>query len=224
MAPAANLPQAQGSNFCSWNCLLTSLLVLMLRRGLSVCISILSSWRKDGRKLAFCRSALSCGLSCNVHNSLRDGGQDPRTSQMENPSEVQRNEATCPHPALGRPRSEADGKGCGVSPLSKFQSGLPLPGREGTSILIHTHTFYQSTYGTLLHNGHVCSVTQSCPTICDPMDCSPPGSSVHGILLARILEWVANDSSRGFSQPRDRTHVSRSSCIGKLDSLPLHHL
>ena len=38
---------------------------------------------------------------------------------------------------------------------------------------------------------------QSCPTLCDPMDCSPPGSSAHGILQARILEWVAMPSSRG---------------------------
>ena len=45
-------------------------------------------------------------------------------------------------------------------------------------------------------------VTQSCPTLCDPMDCSPPGSSVHGILQARILEWVAYPFSRGYSQPR----------------------
>ena len=42
-------------------------------------------------------------------------------------------------------------------------------------------------------------VTQSCPTLCDPMDCSPPGSSVHGILQARILEWVAISFSRGSS-------------------------
>ena len=40
-----------------------------------------------------------------------------------------------------------------------------------------------------------------------PMDCSPPGSSVHGILQARILEWVAVSSSRGSSRPRDPTHV-----------------
>ena len=40
-------------------------------------------------------------------------------------------------------------------------------------------------------------VTQSCPTLCNPMNCSPPGSSVHGILQARILEWVAMPSSRG---------------------------
>ena len=49
---------------------------------------------------------------------------------------------------------------------------------------------------------------QSCPTLCDPMDCSPPGSSVHGILQARILEYVTMPSSGGSSQPRDPTHVS----------------
>ena len=53
---------------------------------------------------------------------------------------------------------------------------------------------------------------QPCPALCDPMDCSPPGSSVHGLLQVRTLEWVAMLSSRGSSQPRDRTHVS---CIGK---------
>ena len=54
-------------------------------------------------------------------------------------------------------------------------------------------------------------VAQSCPTLCDPMDCSLPGSSVHGILQARILEWVAISFSRGSSRPRDRTWVS---CTG----------
>ena len=44
-------------------------------------------------------------------------------------------------------------------------------------------------------------------SICDPMDRSLPGSSVHGILQARILEWVAMPSSRGSSRPRDRTHI-----------------
>ena len=51
-------------------------------------------------------------------------------------------------------------------------------------------------------------VAQSSPTLCNPVDCSPPGSSVHGILQARILEWVAISFSRGSSQPRDRTQVS----------------
>ena len=50
-------------------------------------------------------------------------------------------------------------------------------------------------------------VTQSCLTLCDPVDCSPPGSSVHGILQARILEWGAIAFSRGSSRPRDRTQV-----------------
>ena len=49
---------------------------------------------------------------------------------------------------------------------------------------------------------------QSCPTLCNPRDCSPPDTSVHGILQSRILEWVARPSSRGSSQPRDRTQVS----------------
>ena len=50
-------------------------------------------------------------------------------------------------------------------------------------------------------------VAQSCPTVCDPMDCSPPGSSVHGILQARILEWVAIPFSRGSSQLRDQAWI-----------------
>ena len=51
-------------------------------------------------------------------------------------------------------------------------------------------------------------VVQLCPTLCDPMDCSLPGSSVHEIHQARILEWVAVPFSRGSSRPRDRTWVS----------------
>ena len=52
-------------------------------------------------------------------------------------------------------------------------------------------------------------VAQSCPTLCNPMDYSSPDSSVHGILKARILEWVAFPFSRGSSHPRDQTQVSR---------------
>ena len=56
---------------------------------------------------------------------------------------------------------------------------------------------------------HICHVHLSC----DPMDCSPPGFSVHGISQARILEWVAISFSRGSSQPRNQTHISCISCI-----------
>ena len=51
-------------------------------------------------------------------------------------------------------------------------------------------------------------VSQSCPTLCHPVDCSLLGSSVHGIFQARILEWIAISLSRGSSQPRDQTPVS----------------
>ena len=51
-------------------------------------------------------------------------------------------------------------------------------------------------------------VTQSCPTLCDPMDCSLPGSSIHGIFPERILEWVAISFSRGSFWPRGWTWVS----------------
>ena len=57
-----------------------------------------------------------------------------------------------------------------------------------------------------------CSVTKSCPTLCEPMDHSLPGSSVHGTSQKRILEWVAISFSRGSSQPRDGTLVS---CVGR---------
>ena len=67
----------------------------------------------------------------------------------------------------------------------------------------------------------VCVFTQLCPTLWDPMDGSPLGSSVHGIFQARILERVAISSSRRSSPPRDETHIS---CIGRQNSLPLCHL
>ena len=51
-------------------------------------------------------------------------------------------------------------------------------------------------------------VAQSCPTVCNPMDCSTPSFSAHGLLRARILEWVAIPFSRGSSLPRDRIWVS----------------
>ena len=56
---------------------------------------------------------------------------------------------------------------------------------------------------------------QFCSTLCDPMDYSPPGSTVHGIFQTRILKWAAIPFSRGSSWPRDRTHVSCISCLGR---------
>ena len=68
----------------------------------------------------------------------------------------------------------------------------------------------------------MCSVAQSCPTLCDPKNCSPPGSSVHVISQARILEWAAFPSFRGSSRLRSNL------CLlyllhWQVDSLPLCH-
>ena len=73
----------------------------------------------------------------------------------------------------------------------------------------------------LLQSGLCCClVPKSCLTLCNPMDCSPPGSSVHGILQARTLEWVAISFSKGSSQHRDQTQIS---CLlhWQVGSLPL---
>ena len=58
--------------------------------------------------------------------------------------------------------------------------------------------------------GCCCVCAQLCPTLCDPMECSPPGSSVHKIFQTRILEWVAISSSSGLSRPRDQARISVS--------------
>ena len=63
---------------------------------------------------------------------------------------------------------------------------------------------------------------QSCPTLCNPMDCSPPGSFAQGILQARILEWVVMPSSRRSSWPREQTCVSAAPAL-QADSLQLSH-
>ena len=85
-----------------------------------------------------------------------------------------------------------------------------------SSVLSHDLFFYR---GSLPLHMHAKSL-QLCPTLCDPLDRSLPGSSVHGIFQARILEQVAISFSRGSSQPRDRTCVSFISCIGRR---VLHH-
>ena len=73
------------------------------------------------------------------------------------------------------------------------------------------NTFSHSSWSLLSIGGVYVfsrSVVQSCPALCNPMGCSPLGSSVHGILQARILEWVAISTSSGSSRPRDWTRVS----------------
>ena len=75
---------------------------------------------------------------------------------------------------------------------------VPVVGAQGRTSM--------EAQGSLLTPSRVSietEIAQSCLTLCDPMACSPPGSSVHGISQAKILEWVAISSSRGSSRPRE---------------------
>ena len=89
---------------------------------------------------------------------------------------------------------------------------LPDPGVEPTSPALIGRFFTTEQQGEALL---LLEEVSNYVTLCDPRACSPPGSSVHGIFQARILEWVAISSSRGSSQPRGRTHISSVSCIGR---------
>ena len=77
---------------------------------------------------------------------------------------------------------------------------LPHPRIEPTSL--------ESHYCHLVIGLLCCAVSQLCLTLCDPMDCSPPGSSIHGLLQVRVLKWVAFPFYRESSQLRERTQVS----------------
>ena len=101
-------------------------------------------------------------------------------------------------------------------PRQEYWSGLPFPPAGNLPLLgiKPMSPALQAVSLPLCHHGSLyvpllpLLSPQSCPTLCNPIDCSPPGSSVHGILQARILEWVAMPSSKGSSQPRGRTWVS----------------
>ena len=95
--------------------------------------------------------------------------------------------------------------------------------REATpSVLLVSVTMTNSAWQW--ENMGVCSVAQSCLTLCDPMDCSPPGSSVYGIFQARILEWIAISSSRGIFLTQGLNWCLLCLLHWQVDSLPLSHL
>ena len=93
-----------------------------------------------------------------------------------------------------------------ASSLSLWPSKLPIFQNEALDISPILHRAKGPTYAR--KKVKESEVAQLCPTLCDPMDCSLPGSSLHGILQAGVLEWVAIAFSRGSSWPRDRTWVS----------------
>ena len=83
------------------------------------------------------------------------------------------------------------------------------------NLYVYKHTlkkeqneFFLPLFWNIINMCVLCLVTQSCLTLCDPVDCSPPGSSVHGVFQARVLECFAISFSGGSSYPRDRTQVS----------------
>ena len=91
-----------------------------------------------------------------------------------------------------------------------------IQGYKGTMEDCFSQTLLHLYMGRLHVNKLACmcaKLVQSCPTLCDPMECNPPGSSVHGILQARIMDWIAMPSFRGSSPPRDQTQVSMSPAL-----------
>ena len=92
--------------------------------------------------------------------------------------------------------------------LTQCLGQVALPSRMPQDANYNSVTIYRCVHCFSHFSGSEMLVAQSCPTLCDPKSCSLPGFSVHGILQARILEWVAIAFSRGSSQPWDQTQVS----------------
>ena len=111
----------------------------------------------------------------------------------------------------------------GIKPVSLALQIRNLPLGDYMYTNICTHIFHSCMYTNMCDLFELCEInnltlivcpffkiiSQSCPTLCDPIDYSLPGSSVHEIFQARVLEWIAVLFSRGSSWPRDQTQVSR---------------
>ena len=111
----------------------------------------------------------------------------------------------------------------------RFESQLWLASNSIFFMMMHCFKSLNSQHPAwcLPHGGkslHASKALQSCLSLCNPLDCSPPGSDVHGILQARILEWVTMPSSKGSSKPRDWTQGCYVSCIGWWVLYHQHHL
>ena len=109
---------------------------------------------------------------------------------------------------LHKPTLSVGRPGFDTSSVLAMSASQSTPTQRDTDV----QTAPLNTTASISAPGTVCMCTQSCLTLRDPMDCSLPGSSAHGIFQARILEWVAVSFSRGFSQSRDQIWIS---CIGR---------
>ena len=135
------------------------------------------------------------GFWCLVASGARgDTTSTPaRTPGEESPGEPR---------VLASPQSKDTGPGREQGGRALTCSGFSCPALQAhLSTDTQTQTHIQHIPG--LFRCCCCSGARWCPTLCDPRDCSPPGSSVHGILQARMLEWGAIPLSRGSSQPRE---------------------
>ena len=101
-----------------------------------------------------------------------------------------------------------------VIPWTEEPSRLQSMGSHGVTRSQHNWANFTCTF-KLMRQELACICGQSYLIVCDPMDYSPPDSSVHGIFQARILEQVVISSSRGSSKPKDTTHLSCVSCTGR---------
>ena len=147
----------------------------------------------------------------------------PSPGDLPNPGIEPRSPALWVDSLPGEPQGNP--KNIGVSSLSLLQQIFPTQ-KLNWSLLYCRQIPYQLSYQGSINliplyyskntlypteqtkHLHACSVTQSCLTLCNPMDCRPPGPSDHGTFQARILEWVAISFSRGYSRSRDQTRIS----------------
>ena len=156
----------------------------------------------------------------------KKAGQEPcRTAQanrdgktLNRPGRAAGNRDRQQTPGFPRGRAALEKRMLSQAGRARLRGSRPSPRLLASSSLDPSPSFPERSQGSLFGfcflNFITFAVTlrllvvQSCPSLCDPVDCSPPGSSVHGILQARILEWVAFHFSGGSSRPRDQTRIS----------------
>ena len=98
-----------------------------------------------------------------------------------------------------------------------IEPALPPTGwATNRSLLLQLYLwFFNSIFSSIPLISLACACVQSCLSLCEPMNCSLPGSSVHGIFQARGLEQLVVSYSRGLSQPKEQTDISCVSCVGR---------
>ena len=116
---------------------------------------------------------------------------------------------------------------CSTAIIKSFQTPMVWitnPKKVGFIFVLLIYSIIWKNSPVLVQLINMCVPAQSCLTLCNPMNCGPPASSIHGILQSKVLEWVAISSSRGSSWPRAWTQVSYISFIGRQVLYCQYHL